>query len=495
MTQKDKAKTFLEFCEKQMTHQELSSLAHMVAQSPIQVIRDFVEAQDCTALQYALAKAFLRAADVGDIYSINHFLDRLVGRSQASVAPQVPIDGERVTSVGATFLEFCERAGYPEPYEQQIEMVNFGIHGGVQRLLLGSRGYGKTDYVVILGLAYEVYKQPTTYRALIVTKSDERNTSIISEIAKACEANGVRFEKRNTSCLRASGLIGKDNSVSVATLGSVSFRGRHPDIIVLDDPVTEEDVSPATRAKAQRVYNELNKLTQNILIIGQPVHKQDLYETLRPLVKKSVVPWGSIPELDIDLEALSAAGVSRESISASYHLKVISENPTPFEGVKYLDVYPAAGTSVAFIDPSFEGGDYTAMTIAKAHFDGIAIKGRTFKRAWNHCLDEIVAESIACGVKRICFETNSLGDMPIELLRAALPAGIGVVGKKSTNNKHSRIMNAGVFAHLIHLSKTSDREYISQVTGYEYNAKYDDAPDSLASLLEWLGLIRGKRTR
>lgn len=395
-----------------------------------------------------------------------------------------------------TYEEFCESAGYPKPFAKQIEMRDFLLNETDPRLLLGARGYGKTDYSVVMGLAYEIYEEwydgfvETT--SFIVTKSEERNAAMLSEIVKACEANGVIFEKKNSTLLRVKGLVGKDPTINTATIGASSFRGWHPYRILMDDPVTEDDVSEATRKRVQRVYNELSKLTQNVGIIGQPVHKADLYETLRPLVKKLEVPHGSIPELDADLKAMQLAGVSEESISASYHLKVIAENPTPFEHVKFIDNYPSKD-SVAFIDPSFEGGDYTALSIATSHFDGVAVKGRVWKKAWNHCLDEIVDELIKCKVRRVCFEANALGDQPVIMLRQALPDSVGVVGKKSTGFKHSRIMNAGMFAPSIFLAKSSDRKYIEQVTQYEYGAKNDDAPDSLASLLEWLGLIRGKK--
>jgi hypothetical protein len=69
---------------------------------------------------------------------------------------------------------------------------------------------------------------------------------------------------------------------------------------------------------------------------------------------------------------------------------------------------------------------------------------------------------------------------------------VGVVGKKSLGNKHARIMAAGPFSKSIHLAKNSDPIYIAQIVKYEYGAKNDDAPDSLASALEWIGLIRGK---
>lgn len=389
-----------------------------------------------------------------------------------------------------SFTEFCVTAGYPPPYPKQVEMSDFVIEGSGSRLLLGSRGYGKTDYGTILGIAYKIYRN-AVFTSLIVTKSKVRNGAILGEIAKALEKNGVELEKNNSECVRVAGLTGKDHSVSATTVKSVSLRGRHPELIVMDDPVTPDDASDATRRQVERTYNEICKLTQNVVVIGQPVHQYDLFEKLRPMITKLEMPYGTIPELDPDLEAMRLAGVDESSISASYFLKVVSEGTTPFDKIKYMDGFPMGSPAVAFIDPSFEGGDYTAVTIMKAHMEGVAVIGFARKKAWNHCLDEIIPKFQQYNVKRVCFETNSLGDQPVELLRDLLK-DIGVVGRKSNGNKHSRIMSAGTFAHMIHLSKQSDQVYIEQTVKYEYKAKHDDCPDSLASCLEWLGLIRGK---
>lgn len=393
-----------------------------------------------------------------------------------------------------SFDEFCIAAGYPPPFPKQQEMRAFVFDPETKcsRLLLGARGYGKTDYATILGSAYKLY-QDRQFRVLITTKSDEKNAAIVEEITKALQANSVELEKQNALHLRVRGVQGKDHSVSALTIGASSFRGRHPDLIIMDDPVTEEDVSEATRDRLQRKYNELVKLCQNIAIIGQPVHVFDLYETLRPLVKTMEVPHGTIPELDHDLEAMALAGVSEKSINASYHLRVTSEAGNPLSKVAFIDKFPKGG-SVAFIDPSFRGGDYTAMSIGRQHFEGIAIQGHTWKKSWDDCLSEIVRACHIYDVKKLCFETNSLGMMPLKILREQLKhLGVSVVGKDSTGFKHSRIMAAGTFAHMIHLAKTSDRIYVQQTTKYEYGSKFDDAPDSLASLLEWIGLIRGKK--
>lgn len=477
---------------RQLSAEEFRSIADLVIRGSIIDCEKIVKDKGLYSIpQVMVAKAIIGGFRRAEFGTFDQILNRVIGRVSTTVvvdgnAPLLPIPGQ------VNFEQFCEKAGYHQPYPLQNEMREFGIEGDVARLILGARGYGKTDYVVILGVAYKLFLQ-RDFTVLLVTKSEERNAAILEEIRKACTANGMKFEKSNSTSLRVLGHHGKDHSVASVTIGSTSIRGRHPKLIIMDDPVTEEDVSEATRRKVQRVYNELSKLCANLLVIGQPVHKADLYGMLRPLLKRMEVVHGSIPELDHDLEAQRLAGVSEESIQASYFLKVISENPSPFENVKQIDSFPREGTAVAFIDPSFEGGDFTALTIAKSHFDGVAIQGHVYKKAWNHCIDEMVAHLTQCNVKRICFETNSLGDMPISLLRDVLPNGIGVVGKKSTGHKHSRIMNAGVFAANLHLAKTSDRKYIEQVTQYEYGSKFDDAPDSLASLLEWLGLIRGKK--
>lgn len=390
-----------------------------------------------------------------------------------------------------TFTEFCARAGYPLPYPKQLEMRAFGFEEDVARLLLGSRGYGKTDYVTILGVAYDVYLHGIATSNLIVTKSKARNAALTEEIANALVANDVVLAKRNSTCIRVEGLIGKDHSVEAITIRT-SMRGRHPKRILMDDPVTEEDVSAAMRKLVKRKYDEAYKLCKNVIVIGQPAHADDLYAELRGILKKLEVPHGQIPELDADLEAMLKAGVDRISIEMSYHLRVPIEGSMPFANIKYIDVLPA-GETVAFIDPS-DGGDYTAMSVGRGLMDGVAIYGKAWKRPWYHCMEEIVAICKAKGVTRLCFETNSTGKQPIGQLQQVLcPLGIGVVGKHSDTNKHAVIMSAGSYAHLIHLSRESDKTYTDHVVKYEHGADFDDAPDSLARLLEWIGLIRGKK--
>lgn len=396
-----------------------------------------------------------------------------------------------------TFSEFCLKAGYFQPFPKQEEMRSFGMDIQETRLLLGSRGYGKTDFVTIMGVAYDLYvayksgNDMSEHTNLIITKSKNRCTAIIEEISNALEKAGVDLDKSNSEVIRVAGLIGQDHSVEAITI-KTSMRGRHPKRIVMDDPVTDEDVSDAMRRTVKRRYDEAYKLCSNILIIGQPAHFDDLYAQLRGVIKTLEVPHGTIPELDADLEAMRIAGVDPHSIEMSYHLKVPTNDLMPFSKIKYIDKFPTGG-GVAFIDPS-EGGDYTALSCLKGFMDGVAVQGYAWKKAWYHCLDDIVPILISLGITRLCFETNKFGKQPIEQLSILLaPHGIGVVGRHSDSDKHSAIMSAGSYSHMIHLSRESNKAYTDQVIKYEYNAEFDDSPDSLARCLEWIGLLRGKK--
>lgn len=474
-----------------MNQIELERILNHCAFLTMPEIKKLTKSTEAPAALVGAAKIVEKMGKYGDIWAYNFVLDRLIGRVREA-EPRDVTPPLIAPPVKKTFSEFCTTAGYPVPYPKQVEMFDFASTPTEPRLILGARGYGKTDYVTILGDAYEIYMDETLeHSILIITDSKNRNTAIINEIAKALTLNGVELEKENASLVRVKGKIGKDHSVEALTIRS-SFRGRHPKKIRMDDPVTETSVSPAQRELIQRKYNEAFKLCSDICVIGQPVHAQDLYAKLRPLLKVLEIPWGTIPELDHDLEAQRLAGVDEKSISASYHLKILSDGSMPFEKINYIDKFPA-GDSVAFLDPSHKGKDTSALSIFKQHFQGVAVVGFAAHRAWNHWADFIVTKLKAHGVKKLCIECNGLGDQPVLLFRQLLSgSGIGVVGMDSTDNKHARIMAAGTFAHLIHLSKESDRAYTDQVIQYEYGAEPDDAPDSLASGLKWVGLIRGK---
>lgn len=392
-----------------------------------------------------------------------------------------------------TFLEFCEKAGYPKPYPKQVEMMNFVINGGPKelknpRLLLGARTYGKTIFSTICGLAYKIYQDPT-FSTLLITKVEKNGRRILKEVSRCLKANGVKLGTDNADDIRVEGMAGKESSLMLVPVGSSGLRMLHPNLIIFDDPVVPGCVSEADRDQIKVVYSEAMKLSKNIAIIGQPVDFRDLYQYLRNIIETMEVPYGSIPELDDDLDLQRKSGVDEKSIQASYFLKVDPEGDASFHDIQRIEGFPEQD-SIAFIDPA-DGGDYTAMGIFTNYFNGMAIVGFAWKKAWHLCIPEMKKVLKRFKVTKLGFETNKFGVHPLQVLRENFQdINVSVEGKYTHSNKEARIQLASMYSKSLYLSKLSDAEYTRQVIEYSYDAKHDDSPDTIATFLEWAGHIR-----
>lgn len=392
-----------------------------------------------------------------------------------------------------SYSQFCEGANYPTPFPKQLEMHKFMFSGNYPRMILGARGYGKTDYGTILGTAEALIKD-NQREILIVTKERERGKELIEEIRNVLLIYDAKLAGRAKTKIRFKEKVGKEPNLIALTIRSRGFRGRHPEMIILEDPITPEDTSPAERKRVKSVYEEIYKLCQNIVIIGQPVHKADLYQELRTKIPTFEMIYGDIPELDCDLEAQRAAGVSEASIQASYFLRIIDAESLPFNKIETVNFM--AGENVAFIDPAREGKDYTAISIAGRNFDNLVVAGWAFRKAWYDCLNEFEQIFSLASVGRVCIETNGIGDLAVIQMRKL---GIPTVGRNTTTNKHQRIMNIASYVNDLKLFEMSEGSpeliqgnqiFIDQVKNYEYNVEHDDAPDSMAGVAIFMGLIK-----
>lgn len=392
-----------------------------------------------------------------------------------------------------TFSQFCTAVDYPAPFPKQIEMKKFIFEGDFPRMVLGARGYGKTDYGTILGSA-EALMKDHQFEILVVTKEQERGKEIVEEIRNILVKQDAKLKGRAKFKIRFKEKLGKEPNLIALTIRSRGFRGRHPDLVIMEDPITPDDDSPAERRRVKKVYEEIYKLTKNIVIIGQPVHKADLYQELREKIPTFKMIWGDIPELDCDLDAQRKAGVSEESIQASYFLNIMGADNMPFFKIQTVDFN--ASENVAFIDPAREGKDFTAISVAGRNFDNLIVSGWAFRKAWYDCLTEFEKIFTALNVGRVCIETNGIGDLAVIQMRKL---GIPTVGRNTTTNKHQRIMNIASYVKDIKLFEMTDGDpsllqgnkiFIDQVKNYEYNAEHDDAPDSLAGVAIFMGLIK-----
>lgn len=399
-----------------------------------------------------------------------------------------------------SFEKFCLDSDYPKPYKKQIRAYDFIFTEPWTtqvKVVLGARGYGKTDYGPVLGVGHRISEDPG-YRALLLTKEAMRGKEIVQETRECIIKNKVIPKNRSTSVIRLPGLIGKDPNYISKSIRSKGLRGRHPDIALMDDPITPDDDSPAERRRVFKVYEEVLKLAPRVAIYGQPVHKLDLYQTIRDKVPCIEMIYGDIPELDVDLNAQRLAGVSEKSIQASYFLKIEDDLSMPFLKIEEIDFFPA-GSAVAFCDPANKGGngrDYTAIQIGRMCFDNFAAVGFAFPKAWEDCLEEMKIIFRMFHVKRLYFANTTLGSEPVKRLNQL---GMTTIGYTERGDKHGRIMRMAIHRDSIKLTRVKDlppdlreanNKSIELVKQYEYNTEYDDPPDALSSLMEKVGLIK-----
>ena len=426
------------------------------------------------------------------------------------------------------YAEFVKDANYPDPYPKQFEMRDFANQDGI-KLLLAARKYGKTDYLTILNTAYKIYSIPN-YTCMIITKEEDRAKSICRSVRQACEDNGVEFEVKSAKELRVKGHFGKEASLIVLPLGASGFRGHHVDEIIADDPIVPSDkTSPANRQKAIDVYNELINLSPNILVIGQPVHMEDLYAVLKESalnsdqVKLMEVPHGSIPELDVNLSTLRNSGVSEESIGANYLLQLRSEGILPFYNCPIKpndDIFNPLNSqtnkylSYIWIDPAKKetGRDYTAVAVIKILPEFINVVGFAWRQPYNNLLAEIkfIDEiyEVTKNKGKIFFEMNGLSDDSLIRLREW---GVRAVGFNTKENKEKKISAMTYIAENIVLNKYTEVEGVTTIqhngkdydihlispnndfnklfTKYEYGTP-DDAVDSVSSMLLEKGVLQ-----
>lgn len=141
-----------------------------------------------------------------------------------------------------SFRDFAVKVGYNRPEDFQMLIHEFICENSEPRLYLATRGIGKTVQGTILTTAYLLYKNPN-YTVGIITKEGKRVQEIVRSIADCLLAVGVPLESFNGSTinLKAKSFAINQANCKGITIGGRGLRGLHPDLIILDDPVTEVD--------------------------------------------------------------------------------------------------------------------------------------------------------------------------------------------------------------------------------------------------------------
>jgi hypothetical protein len=173
-------------------------------------------------------------------------------------------------------------------------MVNFAFYNpkaiadkGVTNVyvIMGARGYGKTNSVTIYGIAERVNQYPNE-TFLIATRKEARAKQILRTIGTYLQdkLKGMYF-KKYIKLFRTE--QNKQDSISICNNSEASLRGNHIDWLIGDDLVIGSDErSEIEIEKTKAFFREGLKIAKNIVILGQPVHEKDLYAMLKEIAQE-----------------------------------------------------------------------------------------------------------------------------------------------------------------------------------------------------------------
>lgn len=393
------------------------------------------------------------------------------------------------------------RKQYPEladiPIEELYEMTlsdqeemisDFFKYGSGTAMLLGARKYGKTESAII-EYCREVLKDPTETTLIIYTREVKRAKSLL-KLARTILCGELGLDVLpidNQTDLRVPGCKVKDNTITLLGIEGSGSRGRHPMYILMDDPVTPQACSEADRETVQILYDEAKKLTDDLYILGQSVHKEDLYAVLEHKVSCKRRFRGSIKCLDVDIEKEREDGVSERSIMSDYLGQLVASDDEPFADLTCNNTATFKPTTISqgilVIDPAFGGGDSCAFAFGVVVGDRYYCSLRASKKSIYKLGDYLL--KYYPNVENIAIEVNKTSEVAVDFIKSIYNGRADVHSFYPNVNKIDRIENwISERRHkLTLLEAESDMWAIKEVLYWSHKAKHDDCPDALASLL------------
>ena len=262
-----------------------------------------------------------------------------------------------------------------------------------------------------------------------------------------------------------------------------SLTGKHYDRIFTDDIVNLKDrTSRAERERTKDFYRELQNLKNRggrIINTGTPWHVDDCF-SIMPEARKW--DWKSTG-LMTEEEALYIRERTTPSLfAANYELRHIPSDDVIFTEPKTGAEQALVENGECHVDAAYYGEDYTAFSALARHDGKLYVYGRIWRK---HVQD--VEPLIASDYKRL-----KLGRMHIEKnadkgysAQEFKELGVRVAPYNEKLNKHVKIVTylKSAWPDIVFVDGT-DKAYVDQICDYTEDAEHDDAPDSLASLVQ-----------
>jgi predicted phage terminase large subunit-like protein len=389
--------------------------------------------------------------------------------------------------------------------------------GKIRRLIINMPPrHGKSELCSKIFPVWCLGRNPR--REIIVTSySATRAEDLTRWQRNACESD--RFLDIFPNCRVDQQTRAKDQWMTTAggqVIGagiSGPITGRGADLAIVDDPVKsyEEAISETIQESIwdwyrSTLFTRLHPGASVIIVMTRWV-TNDLSGRL--IAEQGLKSDGGQWEL-LKLPAISADGKAlwperydldmlveiRQSIGEKLWQSLYQQEPVDLIERLFGDPTfaepPANLKRIAYLDPAFGGSDFSALT-----FGGISYYDEdkfiiyvTGGEIWRSQLDETYNR-----VERL-YNNSGAGTLFIEANQAqkAIAAefkrrGIPVREVTHTSNKHLRIVNAvKVHWDSLRFSKHVSQDYMMQLLNYSELSRHDDAADSLAGLIECLGM-------
>lgn len=263
-----------------------------------------------------------------------------------------------------------------------------------------------------------------------------------------------------------------------------SVTGKHFDEIFTDDIVNLKDrTSRADRERTKSFYMELQNIKNRggrIVNTGTPWHIDDCFSIMPEPHKWD---YRSMPEVMTEDEGDEIRRLMTPSLfAANYELRHIPSDDVIF-------VKPQTGAHISMVmqgqchvDAAYYGEDYTAFTAVNRHDGKYYVYGRIWRRHVEDVTPLIVADVQRLLLGRMYMETNADKGYAAQAFRAN---GLTVQTYAERMNKHVKIVThlKTAWPDIVFCDGT-DQAYIDQICDYTEDAEHDDAPDSLASLVQ-----------
>lgn len=403
---------------------------------------------------------------------------------------------------------FGRQMGYDLLDEIHTEWIRYCWLGKEERALQAHRNSYKTTAILIVGVVWWLTFNNPNERILILRKSWDQAAEIVTAIKNQFESDFIRYVYKSIFDIDdVRGKVWRDSAINIITKENVTpetnvsclgvggnITGGHFTKIFADDLITIKDrTSTAERENTKTYIKELTNIVTvdgTICYTGTPWHKEDGWALL-PAPK--TYPVGSIkikgftPEKNLAYKKRLGASL----YSANYELKHVADEDQLFQEPAYGKWPDKFRRINAWLDPSYEGKDSTALSMIGIDFDDRAwVRGWVWFKHVIECYNLVVKCMNDFKAGTLYVETNADKGYSKRDLAEKYTS---VLGRNESANKHIKIISfAKQNWEMLTFADDCQPEYINQIMDYSEDADLVDAPDSLAALIREMRI--GKRS-